>query len=1541
MSDHERGAWPTAIELQPTFAMPLPSEPFPLRCPARVGLTAALGAASLFGALTPSALAARSAAQNTPPSVTGEDEVQPRGFAIHQTHAAAALARRALDHLGAQRTAEALQTLQELLVAHRGDVLLDPEHAPQNGEEHFIGAGDWAARKLAELPDDAQAAYRARHETQAAAGLSEALAARDGRALAEVARTYPRTAAALRAWRALGDLEAERNNLAAARVAWQRADALESALERTPGRTAAEPAAPRRAALEQLHSSSPALERTAPGPDAATWSASLAPENTQGPFARGESFSLYAAVDGDQVFVSDSLRVWAFDAWSGERRWVSAEAPHWNAVDRGLVRPGDDRVLRRDDFFENIDRGQIIVRPAASGGVVVAAIQTPFSRVGNRNYQNFSITRVTPERRLVAFDARSGRPLWDHFPPPLWDGESGPFEQRMIVGAAPTIAAGRVLAVSHALRGRVDLHVACYDLYDGRRLWSTPLVSGQVELNMFGRAQREFTAAPVTVDGERVLVATQLGAIAALDLFSGDVLWETLYDQVPIPKAEHWRTDMRRQYFANGAPLVVGNALLVAPADGRELVCLDLTSGTPLWRRAHDFFTRSGQVVTLLGANEQTLWLSTDRVLVARAPRGLGAGAGPTSVDASSTALDIQPRPRPQLGATHVVAATAERRLAIERTRLSEDRRASAEWAPTQTPGNVELAAGAAYFVCDSQLTGAVDWNVVSERFARECAAAPQDPRPHLGWASVLLRRGAAELAAGSNDVAARLLQESAQRLLPWIDTAEPSLREDVRERFVSAALASAEALARAASLRPALEWAQRAGQIAQNKSQLVRAWLQEAELLAALRQLPERTALLARLAEQCGAELLPPDWRERDDARRFLALLERADAPDMTVALYVALEQALEARRASDAAGELNLLHTLLAKFGDLPLPSDPLRGSDAAPSASSNTSIRVRIGALLAAGAREAYEPFERAASEWLERARALGDSKALDELVQRFPHSRAAAQAERWRRETALNASDLEQVLRLCIGATPDDWNLAQADENQLHAQFVLHAALKENGNTEAAAAVLTRLLAFHAEQVSPLARDGGRTLAQLRAECAQTLAQTPAMPIALEPSTTPMRGEPGSTLLLGVAPVQVAPGDQRWTQFLCRRDRQFDTLSAWAADSTSADTLERPLWSARVAQGAALPGWRAHVSAGALIVANRTSLTALDAASGEARWSWSSGVGRVDSVAVRSGIVLVNLTSSQSVSLVALDAGSGLELWSRTAAAELWGRPVLGDHELVLLPSDFAQTPAEVLDLFSGARLARLQLAQHVGLADVEGAWIEGGRLLVPSFPKSSAPIEQECLSAWDLSTGRRAWRVLAEAQHQFDSIVRAEGRTYLVMLPRADGNRAANGAVLDLDAKIGAVRRIPNVSLALSDVLIGVARHRVVENNHPYLFVRSDGGDGASTLVRAFHLPYGERWSVSLDLAPSALNAAPMPAPVVTERSVALFYNLSVRGKPVRGAASAAMLLVDRERGEVRERSALPPELGGAEKLEFSALGRTLWICGPNHMLVRR
>lgn len=1471
-------------------------------------------------------------------SNVGDDESErPRGFAIPLTREAGDLARKAVGHIEARRDGEALQVLQTLIEQHAGEVIRDPSATADASTSVFVGAGDWARRKLEALPLSAREAYRARHELQAERELAHALNARDAGLLAQVARRFSSTPAAQVAWRALGDVEAERGDLLAAEQAWRRAAQLELAESPTPAPSnssgergsSATPTSVRREQFKSLREADGSSSYvTAPGADAATWVAPLAPEISGGPFARGDTYSLHACVSDDLVFVSDTLRVWAFDAWSGERRWVSAEAPEWRGVDRGEVQPGGERALRRDDFFEPVDTAQIAVRPAAQGGVVVAAIQTPFSHVGNRNYQQFRITSVMPERRLAAFDTRSGALLWNHFPPPLWDGESGPFEQRMSVGASPVVAGSRVVVGAHRMRGRVDFHVACFELESGALLWSSPLVSGQVELNMFGRPQREYTAAPVLVDGARVFVATQMGAVAALDLFTGDVLWEALYEQVPIPKAEHWRTEMRRQFFASTAPRLAGGVLIVAPADGRSLLALDPTTGETLWKRNHEFFTRDSQVVTLLEATEDALWLSTDRVLVSRAARGMRHG--PTTLDFSAEVFDTLPRPRARLGASGITVPSGSRRITLDRQRLLEDRRASADWATGQLAGNVELAEGAAYFVSDSRVSAAIDWRAVSDRFARECAAAPDDPRPHLGWAAIVARRGVAELSDGQPGSAARLLAESAAMLERWLGASDSAVRAQARDRYVAVALSCAEAHTRSAALRPALEWTERALARAERGPDETSALLRKGELLAALKDQVARASVLDTLQERHGDELLPSDWYEREDSQRYSDVGVRPGDRGLSVAAYVALERALLARATRDAAAEFAQLHALLEHFGNLRLPVDPQRPQ--AP----NLTVSARIGALLAEGRREEYEPYERAAAEWLERASAANDLEQFELLARRFPHSRAANLAERSRREAALQGGDLREVLSSCVRATPHDWDLAAASEDQLHAQWVLRAAMSDAGNHEFAEGLLRRLERDHGALVSPLPRDGQRTLSQLREDSARRLSTPPAPARRLAPSTTPMRPSSGSFLLLGETAVDDAEGGQVWAQLLCRRDRNVDIVSAWSERSD-----ERPLWAVQTPQGAAFPGWRAQFASGVAILGNRNSLTALDDRSGQTRWRWSSSGARIDSFHARSGVVLVATSSSEGSALLALDARSGLEVWTRPTRAESWSRPVLGDQQVVVLPSDFAQTPADVLDLFTGARLGGIQLLAHVGLSDVEGAWIEQERLILPSFPKSSAPVEQDCVSAYDLRTGRRAWRVVADAQHEFDSILRANGRTYLVLLPRADAPRSS-GIVQDLDLKIGAVGRINGATWGPHDVLIGIGRRRVVESDHPYLFVRSATSDGEATRVRAFHLPFGERWSVQLDISPSQLNAAgAMPMPLVAEGSIAIAYTHTPRAKAQRAPANTDLILVDRESGLVRERSALPAELGPADKLDFALLGDVLWISGPNQMLVRR
>src|SRR6185369_17415972 len=129
--------------------------------------------------------------------------------------------------LAAGRWAEAITELQTVLEDHRGD-LLGAEHPPAIGrtasqQPVYPGAARRARERLLRLPAEARSLYRQRFEREASAALERARASGDRGALAEIARRWPLTRAAEKAWWALGDLEHERGEGDKARSAWARA----------------------------------------------------------------------------------------------------------------------------------------------------------------------------------------------------------------------------------------------------------------------------------------------------------------------------------------------------------------------------------------------------------------------------------------------------------------------------------------------------------------------------------------------------------------------------------------------------------------------------------------------------------------------------------------------------------------------------------------------------------------------------------------------------------------------------------------------------------------------------------------------------------------------------------------------------------------------------------------------------------------------------------------------------------------------------------------------------------------------------------------------------------------------------------------------------------------------------------------------------------------------------------------------------------------------------------------------------------------------
>lgn len=369
---------------------------------------------------------------------------------------------------------------------------------------------------------------------------------------------------------------------------------------------------------------------------------------------------LQPVLAGDKVLVTTTLRLFAFAASTGELRWSAGPPAGWDAL--------EGEHLRR--LVDGIDSVNLCVAPAAGARVAVAALQLSFARDMDDSWQGIQIVRSLPERRLFAFDLESGRPLWNHAPPPAWNPAEGPFQERMTVLAPPLVAGERVLVACASDAAKVDYHVACYALSTGKLLWSTLVVEGLVERNMFGRAVREFAAAPLALaTPKRVLAQTGLGVVAALELDTGTVAWRAEYEPLPLPKTRSYQAPLRVTTWRRAPPLVAGDVVLATPSDGAELLALDLGDGHRLWSVAAKPLVPEDERAFdhLIGVRDATFYLGGARVGAFRKAEGLRSAAALEPLW-SATVSEAQSRStRIQLAGERLFVPRSQECLVLER----------------------------------------------------------------------------------------------------------------------------------------------------------------------------------------------------------------------------------------------------------------------------------------------------------------------------------------------------------------------------------------------------------------------------------------------------------------------------------------------------------------------------------------------------------------------------------------------------------------------------------------------------------------------------------------------------------------------------------------------------------------------------------------------------------------------------------------------------------------------------------------------------------
>lgn len=1526
------------------------------------------------------------------PGARQEEELH--AFRIYATQSAQALVESAEDHLEARRWSEALVDLQALIEEHRGEVL--PASRPRlRGREslHAVhpGASDWALGKLLGLPPQGRDLYQERFGGRAARALEAAIAAGDRARLVGVAHRWPATEEAVAAWWALGDMELELGNLEAGLFAWGRA------LGRTlgiPG-SVAPSARPWREALAQLAQAQlaqgvgagPAAARAAfalallegggqdlglaPRPlfgsalsgggdygrlgrarDSWPRPHELAP-GPQHPFLESQSlgkYALYPARLGDAIFYSTTRSLHAVGAFTGEELWrTPPDLLGWDSVVWSAL----------SGFGKAVSKEHALVAPAAAQGVVVAPLQIPLVFEPEDSYGDLEIIKVVPERRLFAFDAQSGERIWDTMPARDWDGESGSFSERMSIVGSPTVAGSRLLVPAAMLRGRIELHVGCFDLHTGDLLWSTPLLTGQRELNMFGRLVEEYSAPPVVVSGQRVVVLTQLGTIACLDLFTGETLWQSLYEQIPIQPGTYYNDGNLAAVWHNAPPVVAGGVLVATPFDGRELLGLDLSSGAVLWSVTKEKLnTRIGDsprgaVDLLLGADERRVYLAGRKVVALESPGGLAREA-PGRLDWVYPAIaNLSHRlPRPVLTSERVFVPTRTELVVIDRGNGKQVDALPWSAGMTRGAGNLLIGEGMLFSLSTYSLNGFFEWEAMMRRARARVAQAPDDPLAIHDLALLLYKRGLSAMQADDYKGAARHLQDArgelARLLIPvGSDGTLPAARgrrAPAAQTLHQVLRAEARNMRLAADPRGALRSLREALPLAHTPEARRDTLLEEqavlrdrdrGEWLAVLEDL-ERThgeALLEVIVLEQGT--LDPAAVPLTPSCASLGSDEPRASLEMPVGMWVLVERARAlagSGRSGDHAREFADLHALLARY-----PLEPLFDERAGEWAAE------RIGAKLARGERGGYDGFERRAQAMLERAQSERDRALLEEVPRLYPHSAAANASNDARIELALEAGDLSGVAQIALSGLPELWKPAEASDSQLRHLLSMAQALGQGiggrrGNAELRAALVAELARHHPDHVHALEGREVRLAELARAWAAPAPPDPPAASFDAGIELVQQHPSRGPLVPVGLAPP--GPGGGGYVLLFCDGARLLGFPSGGNGRAIvlgSFGTRLRGSWA-----GDHLPTTFEDAVAttpGRVHVATLSRVVTMDSQSGDELWVWPSGRRGIESLEVSDGVLVVceDLGRERSGNVWrahGLDAASGVELWSLDFTEEHFrSRAVIGEGRLVLLPASAG--PGRIYDLFTATVTALFEPGIAAAPYTAQAAWIEDGRLILPYFAMGPRPGRNH-LQAFDLESGRLAWRVPLsdgpDGDRQLSEVISWDDRHYLVLtpFPEDDGRRPG---LYELNSRLGALASQPVAEFQGGD-LLGVERRSRTVLDSPYLFeLVQPRREEERWSIRAIHVRYGRRWSSSLPRAfRSPLPESPMPA--VSDTTVAFAF-LDLRSRPGSAARQNELYLLDRSSGRALAGRELPTEMRKTTPIRLVALGDTLFVCGAS------
>lgn len=290
--------------------------------------------------------------------------------------------------------------------------------------------------------------------------------------------------------------------------------------------------------------------------------------------------SYHPVLAGNLILVNNQVAILAFDAATGRPAWGHEEAviyrDQFDAAVHAAYNPPNNLGVPR--FTMTVQSGKLYARMGPS---VTSRPQDPAPTATN-GY-------------LVCLDLEAeGRLMWRIMP----DAKQWAFE------GSPVSDGENVYVVMRRSDILPQVHVACFDAQNGSLRWRRFICAAETPArgSLF-----ETTHNLLTLNRETLFCNTNLGAVAALSTFDGQVKWVSLYPrdrQGDLLQPEpHWSRDLNPCLYDRGT-------LLVAPTDSRRILAFDAATGQILWQTGPEV----SDVIHLLGVAGNQLIASGQRL---------------------------------------------------------------------------------------------------------------------------------------------------------------------------------------------------------------------------------------------------------------------------------------------------------------------------------------------------------------------------------------------------------------------------------------------------------------------------------------------------------------------------------------------------------------------------------------------------------------------------------------------------------------------------------------------------------------------------------------------------------------------------------------------------------------------------------------------------------------------------------------------------------------------------------------------------------------